>query len=51
MGKKYGFSQQVTALVNAVVVLDDTENKQEYFEEMSLPLVDFSHQAHGRGGV
>ena len=52
MRKKYGFFQKVLALTNAVLVLNETENKWEHFEVMPLPLGEacLHHRAHGEDG-
>ena len=37
-GENYGFLWQVPVLAYTVIIFAETENKQEYFEEISLPL-------------
>jgi hypothetical protein len=42
----------VPALVNSVIVFDETENKHEHFEEIPWPLSEsfLCHGPHDRGG-
>jgi len=38
MGKKYGFSQKIFALMKSIRVLDKTEKKYKHFEVIPLSL-------------